>query len=180
MPFLKVSSTANTFSHLVGCLCTFLMIQFKIQSFKIFIKPYLSNFFSCSFLFFLLHLRMLCHCWIQSHELKFSSINFIVLAPTFRFLIPFKIFFCISREVGRHLHSFVWGYPIVTEPSVEKTMNYPLNDLGPILPSTDHKHEGFYFWFFCSVPCTCISVHMLVPYSLNYCSFVVSFEKWKV
>ena len=85
--------------------------------------------------------------------------------------------FCISSEVGRHLHSFVWGYCIITEPSVEKTMNYPLNDLALILTSTDHKYEGFYFWFFNSVPCTCKSVCMLVPYRLDYCSFAVSSEK---
>lgn len=137
-------------------------------------------FFSCSIFFSVIskNVMSLLDSKSWTFTLMFSSINFIVLAPMLRFLIPFKIFFfLISSELGRHLHSFVWGYPIVTEPSVEKTMNYPLNGLTPILPSTEHKHESFYFWFFNSVPCTCISVHMLVPYSLNYCSFVVSFEK---
>lgn len=140
-------------------------------------------FFSCNIFFSFIskNVMSLLDSKSWTFTLMFSSINFIVLAPMFRFLIPFEFFFFFLIECVRETSSlFCMRISYCHRTICWKDCELPPNGLQPILPSTEHKHEGFYFWFFNSVPCTCISVHMLVPYSLNYCSFVVSFEKWEV
>jgi len=52
--------------------------------------------------------------------LMFSSMSFIVLAPTFRSLIHFELIFYVMCRA--QFHSFACGYPVVQYPLFEKTI----------------------------------------------------------
>lgn len=60
---------------------------------------------------------------------------------------------------------------------VEKTVLYQLNSLG-IAKNQLMLNMGVYFWVLNSVA-SCMSLLMLAPHSLDYCSLYISFEIWK-
>ena len=111
-------------------------------------------FFSCNIFFSVIskNVMSLLDSKSWTFTLMFSSINFIVLAPMFRFLIPFEIIFFLIQWVRETSSLFCMRISYCHRTFCWKDYELPLNGLEPILPSTEHKHEGFFLVFqFCSM-----------------------------
>lgn len=51
-----------------------------------------------------------------------SSMSFIALAPTFRSLILFELIFVYDMKQVGQINSFIYSYPVVTVPFVDKNL----------------------------------------------------------
>ena len=91
---------------------------------------------------------------------------------TFRSLILFEfIFVCGVREFSNFI--LLHGCPVFPAPLIEETVFSPLYILVSFVIDLLTISAWVNLWAFYPVPLICISVFVLVPYCLDYCSFVV-------
>ena len=104
----------------------------------------------------------------------FSSKSFIVLALTFRYLIPFELIFVYGTRIK--LHIFLHMVIQFSQHHLSKTVLSLLSDLGTFLENQMVIDRRVYFWALHTIPLACMSVFMSVSHCFDYHDFVVSFE----
>ena len=102
-----------------------------------------------------------------------SSKNFIVLAVTWMNYIHLKLIFVYGMNQG---FFFLWLSSCPCIICWKKPILYLLNCLGALTENQLVMNEGACFWTFNSTLLIYMSILMLLPHYLDYCSFVVSFE----
>ena len=109
-----------------------------------------------------------------------SSKSLTVLGLIFRPVIHCELIFCVlGCEIRVQIHSFIYGYPVVWAPFVEKTIFSPSNSLVTLAENQLAKNEKVYFWTLSSSPLSYVSICMPLPHYFHYYSFWLGFEMRK-